>query len=102
MSAEHPSVIFSVKELLTRVDDRLASIDTKLDAKADKADLAALVLTLDAKASKADMDALRDDVDQIKEWRHQLRGVAIGIGVGGFTAGAAGGGALMHLLGGGL
>ncbi len=39
MSEPEVRVSYGVKELLNRIDDRLASIDNKLDAKADLRDL---------------------------------------------------------------
>lgn len=72
-------VSYTIRELFERVDEKLISIDHKLDHKADQSDLDALRLVVAGQDS-----ALLD----FKLWRAKLVGLVIGLGLGSGAIGA--------------
>jgi predicted ribosome quality control (RQC) complex YloA/Tae2 family protein len=62
-----PSITYTVKDLLARMDGKLDALDLKLDTKADAKELAQLRVEVAQKADRADIRSLRDDVDALKK-----------------------------------
>lgn len=82
-------VEYSVREILDKQTDLLLRIDTKVDAKADKADVVALGHRLDGHAERIDrLEEHRLETDQVRTFRR--RAWAVAGTVGGIAAVLAG------------
>lgn len=75
--AQDLKVTFTAKELLGRIDERLASIDSKLDAKADLRDVLELQKRIDRVEKFADETRARSDKSSVLFSRWQQIGVLI-------------------------
>ena len=80
-----PVVTYPLRDVLQRIDERLAVIDGKLDDKASRSDVLELQAHVDAEVAD-----LTQRVDQLESVKDRLTGVAIAtIAMGGAAGGFA-------------